>query len=482
LELSLSQKKLFLKKLNAIKMLRNQKKIQHLYWRAGFGLTVSEIETKSNLSMKSAVNELFAKAKTPTLLNAKLGSIDDWETFNKLEKAEKKELRKKGIQSIMKLNALWVKQMTTSENPLLERMTLFWNSHFACTIQLKPYLAENQNNTIRQYALGNFRDLVVAISKDVAMIRFLNNQQNRKDSPNENYARELMELFTIGRGNYTENDVKEAARAFTGWHSTAKDEFRFNKNQHDFGEKTFMGKTGNFDGKEIIDLILENRQTARFIATKVYKYFVNHKINENHIEELTTIFYDANYDIEKLMRAVFESEWFYAPENMGTKIKSPIDLLVGIMKSLEVDFEDYQSVTFIQKVLGQHLFHPPNVAGWSGGKSWIDNATLMVRLNLVNYLFQTADVDITEKPEFEALKNNGATKKIEASISTKELVKIFKEKDDKIIFEEMKTWLIQSEISIKKEDFDNFTFSDSKKNYIESVAMRFMTLPEYQLC
>jgi uncharacterized protein (DUF1800 family) len=462
-------------------MLKNQKKIQHLYWRAGFGLNVSEIETKANLSIKSTINELFAKAKTPTLLNAKLENME-WEKFSKLDKADKKELRKRGVQSIMQLNELWVKQMATSENPLLERMTLFWNGHFACMIRFRPSLARNQNNTIRQHALGNFRDLVVAISKDIAMIRFLNNQQNKKNSPNENYARELMELFTIGRGNYTENDVREAARAFTGWHSTPENEFRFNKNQHDFSEKTFMGKTGNFDGEDIIDLILENKQTARFIATKVYKYFVNHKINENHIEELTTVFYDTNYNIEKLMLAVFESEWFYAPENVGTKIKSPIDLLVGVMKSLNVDFEDYQSFTFIQKVLGQHLFHPPNVAGWAGGKAWIDNATLLIRLNLVNYLFQTADIDITEKPEFEALKNNAATKKIKASIDTNAMVNLFKEKDEKIIFEEIQTWLIQANISIKKEDFDDFTFTDSKKNYIESVVMRFMTLPEYQLC
>ena len=462
-------------------MRKNQKKIQHLYWRAGFGLDVSEIETKAKISIKSAVNELFTKAKTPTLLNAKLENID-WDEFNQLDKTDKKELRKRGVKSMMKLNSIWIKQMATSDNPLLEKMTLFWNGHFACTIQLKPYLAENQNNTIRQYALGNFRDLVIAISKDVAMIRFLNNQQNRKDSPNENYARELMELFTIGRGNYTENDVKEAARAFTGWHSTAKDEFRFNKNQHDFGEKTFMGKTGNFDGEDIIDIILKNKQTARFITTKVYKYFVNHKINAEHIEALATVFYDANYNIETLMRTVFESDWFYAPENIGTKIKSPVELLVGIMKSLNVDFVDEQSVTFIQRVLGQHLFHPPNVAGWAGGKSWIDNATLMVRLNLVNYLFQTAAVDITEKPEFEALRNNSATKKIEATIKTKELVKWLKEKDEKIIFEEIKIWLIQANISIQKEDFDDFTFSDSKKNYIESIVMRFMTLPEYQLC
>ncbi len=462
-------------------MRTNQKKIQHLYWRAGFGLDISELETQSKLAIKKAVNELFRKAKTPTLLKGNSERID-MAIFSKLEKSEKKEVRKKGVQSMMELRTLWIKQMMRSDNPLLERMTLFWHGHFACTILFKPYNAESQNNTIRQHALGNFKDMVLAISKDIAMIRFLNNQQNRKNSPNENYARELMELFTIGRGNYIENDVKEAARAFTGWHSNGKDEFFFNKRQHDFDSKTFMGKNGNFDGEDIIDIILEQKQTARFIATKVYRYFVNKKVNEKYVEQLTNVFYNSNYNIETLMRTVFESDWFYDKENIGTKIKSPIDLLVGTMKTLKVDFDSNKSVTFIQKVLGQELFHPPNVAGWEGGKAWIDNATLMIRLNLANYLFQTAAVNITLKPEFEALINRSTIKKIEGSLKTGEIVKTFKKKDNSVIFEEMKDWLIQPNLVLEKESLDDFIFNDNKKNYIESLVMRLMTLPEYQLC
>ncbi|MFK7950218.1 MAG: DUF1800 family protein [Saprospiraceae bacterium] len=462
-------------------MLTNQKKIQHLYWRAGFGISLNELQTKSNQPIERIVNQLIKDAKIPTLLNGQLGKMN-YESFKKMSKAQKRERRKEAVQNNMKLNALWVQQMANSKNPLLERMTLFWHGHFACINKSNPYLSENQNNTIRQYALGSFKDLVLAISKDPAMIRFLNNQQNKKNSPNENYARELMELFTIGRGNYTENDIKEAARAFTGWHSNLKAEFYFNERQHDFGEKTFMGKTGNFDGEDIIDIILENKQTARFIATKVYRYFVNEKVNKKHIEELTETFFNADYNIETLMRKIFTSDWFYDASNIGSKIKSPIDLLVGITQTLNIQFEDVKSVIFIEKILGQVLYNPPNVAGWPSGKSWIDNASLMVRLNLVNYLFQTAEMNITEKPEFETTKSRIARRKLNATLNTRHLVKSLKDKSEDVVFGELSNWLIQSKLKFKKADLDEFTTNHNSKEYIESLTMRLMTLPEYQLC
>lgn len=462
-------------------LLEKQKKIQHLYWRAGFGISLKEYQNISNQPIPKIVKKLINDAKKPTLLNGQLAKMD-YEAYKKMSKTQKKELRKESVQSNIKLNALWVKQMATSNNPLLERMTLFWHGHFACINKINPYLSENQNNTIRQYALGNFKDLVIAIAKDPAMIRFLNNQQNKKAAPNENFARELMELFTIGRGHYTENDIKEAARAFTGWHSNIKGEFNFNKRQHDFGEKTFMDKTGNFDGTDIIEIILEKKETARFIATKVYQYFVNDNINKEHIEELTDCFFASNYNIETLMNTVFTSDWFYDKKNIGTKIKSPIDLLVGITKTFNVQFEDAKSIFFIEKVLGQILFNPPNVAGWARGKAWIDNASLMLRLNLVNYLFQTAEINITEKPELEAARNKQAIKRINATINTRELVKSLKKHTEAEIFEILSQWLIQPKITLQKTDFEEFINTTSTKTLIESLSMRLMTLPEYQLC
>jgi uncharacterized protein (DUF1800 family) len=166
----------------------------------------------------------------------------------------------------------------------------------------------------------------------------------------------LMELFTIGRGNYSEKDVKEAARAFTGWSSNMKGDFVFKKRQHDFGEKIFFEKKGKWDGDDIIDMILEKRETAEFIARKAYRFFVNEKIEEQNVKYLARVFYDSNYDIEKLMRAIFESKWFFEKKNVGVKIKSPIELIAGMIRIFEVDFKNPAALIFIEKALGQVLF------------------------------------------------------------------------------------------------------------------------------
>src|SRR5262249_34193319 len=187
-------------------------------------------------------------------------------------------------------------------------------------------------DVIRRNALGNFGDLLKEVSKSAAMLFFLNNQQNRKDHPNENFAREVMELFTMGRGNYTEQDIKEAARAFTGWGANAGGEFVFRKFQHDTGEKTVLGKSGNFDGDNIIDILIENKQTARFITRKIYRYFVNDEVNEAIVDKLANKFYQSNYDISELMKEIFSSDWFYDPKNIGSRIKSPVELIVGIRR------------------------------------------------------------------------------------------------------------------------------------------------------
>lgn len=461
------------------KMLTKQKQIQHLYWRAGFGINKEELNEKLNQPIEKTIAELFQAAEKTSLLNSELG-----ERYRpkSLTLAQRSKLRKKARIEAIKVNSNWVKQMATTDNPLFERMTLFWYGHFACTIRNKPYMSEMQNNTIRKHALGSFKDLLLAIAKDPAMLRFLNNQQNNKNKPNENFARELLELYTIGRGNYTETDIKEAARAFTGWKSNQNMEFVFSKRQHDFEEKTFFGETGNFDGEDIIDILLKNKQTARFISTKVYRYFVNTNLNETHIEQLTNVFYDSNYNIKTLMQAVFESDWFYKPENIGTKIKSPIDLLVGVMQTFSVKFEQENAIFFIQKVLGQTLFDPPNVAGWAGGRAWIDNATLLIRLNLVNYLFQATDLEIAAKPEFEALRKRKSIKRLEATLNIDKLTKQLKKKDETIIFEELKNWIIQPDLKLNKSEIDVFTINDNPTNYIQSLMIRLMTLPEYQMC
>src|SRR5882724_367838 len=269
---------------NAGMDLSNQLKNQHLLWRAGFGPMAEDLGALASGSPKSFVNALWKASDKP------VNSIDVADNMLKglvmgageiasmqrkdLSPDEKKQLRKQSQQDIKSLNLAWLGEMVNSDAQLREKMALFWHGHFASR-NLNIFYQQLLLDTIRQGALGNFGDLLRAVSKSAAMINFLNNNQNRKGHPNENFAREVMELFTLGRGNYTEKDIKESARAFTGWGADFQGKFQFRPFQHDDGDKTFLGKSGSFTGDDILNIILEQKQTARFITQKIYRYFVN---------------------------------------------------------------------------------------------------------------------------------------------------------------------------------------------------------------
>jgi uncharacterized protein (DUF1800 family) len=263
----------------------------------------------------------------------------------------------------------------------------------------RPDAALQLNNTIRRLALGNFSDLLLAVSQEAAMLQFLNNQQNRKQHPNENFARELLELFTLGRGNYSEQDVKEAARAFTGWSADAQNRFVFRPRLHDDGPKTFLGHTGNFGGEDILNIILQQPQTAEFITTKLYRFFVNDTPDPANIKPLAQEFYKSQYDISSLLERMFTADWFYAAPNVGTRIKSPVELLAGLKRTFGVQLSDDRPLIVFQKALGQTLFQPPNVAGWPGGRNWIDSSSLLYRLQLPSVLFRNAEFRVALKDD-----------------------------------------------------------------------------------
>lgn len=456
-------------------------KIKHLYWRAGFGLSPQEWQQKQNWTVQQAVNELFTSAKNVPKIPVPALPVGS-EERKTMERRDIKEILKEQRQQVGQLNVAWLERMASpAESALLERMSFFWHGHFATQIKAgKP--AALQLNAIRENALGSFRDLTLAIAKDPAMIRFLNNQQNRKDSPNENFAREVMELFTIGRGNYTEKDIKEAARAFTGWSSTITGEFVFRPNQHDNGSKTFFGKTGNFDGADIIDMILEKRETADFITKKIYRYFVNDKIDESIVRDLSSQFYKNDYHIGKLIRSIFESEWFYDKKNVGVKIKSPIDFLAGTMRTLDVQFQNKQSLLFLQRAAGQMLFNPPNVAGWRGGKSWIDNATLMLRLNLVPNLVNMAEINLRVKEEAEEPNVEKNAKKLTASVNFQALETLVRGKNQPAMLQELTTYLLQTSPAFSQDKLLKAYEQSGKTDFIKTATMMLMALPEYQVC
>ena len=455
------------------------KHIQHLYWRAGFGIQPEELVNLSKISKTEIVMNLFKDSSTITSLKIDTSEIDEViYSMSKVSKSKLRMLLKKSNLKSLELNTAWINRLIQPKELLRERMTLFWANHFVCEDKNIVYI-QQYNNTLRKHALGNFGDFIKAISKEASMIKYLNNKQNRKAKPNENFARELLELFTLGNGNYSEKDIKEAAKAFTGYNHTRAGEYQFRKLQHDFEKKEFLDSKGNFDGDDIIDIILKEKQCARFICTKMYKYFVNETLDKEHIEKMTAIFF-KDYDIEKLMRFVFLSEWFYDAKNIGSKIKSPIELLVGMHKIVPVTFSDDKGLLYLQKLLGQVLLRPPNVAGWKGGKTWIDSNTIMIRLKLASILLNNAIIALEEKGDFEDSfqmyydKMKRRNKKLDTTPNWNTFERVFKN----TTIEELKDTLILCDLNKGTQQLLNQLETDTKRAY----CIQLMSLPEYQLC
>ena len=378
------------------------KQVKHLYSRAGFGLGFADLKKAEHTSVKKTVKALFSSSDENTPINIIQANVD-YSALLKADMETKKMFIQQQRQQEKELNLAWINKMNTTNAQLREKMTLFWNNHFACRTNNSLY-AQQLNNIQRSNALGNFRTLTLEVSQSPAMLQFLNNQQNHKGHPNENFARELMELFTIGRGNYTEQDVKESARAFTGWTFDKDGQFKMRPFQHDDGQKTFLGKTGNFVGEDIINILLEQKQTARFICTKLYKYLVNEIPDPAHVNAMADVFYNAKYEIKPLLEFIFTSDWFYDDKNMGNLVKSPVELIVGLSRQFSITYQRPEVLLEIQRALGQILFYPPNVAGWPGGRNWIDSSSLMYRLKIPSMVLNGGLINFTGKadPEDEA--------------------------------------------------------------------------------
>lgn len=277
----------------------------------------------------------------------------------------------------------WADRMVASPRPLQEKMALFWHGHFASNeAKIRDYRKLlGQLEIFQQQGLGNFRDLTVAVAQDPAMLAFLDAGVNVKGASNENFAREIMELFTMGVGNYAEKDIREAARAFTGWNFVDV-KFVMNKDQHDDGEKTFLGKTGRFDGVEVIDIIMQQPVTANYIAGKIYRYFVREDLSPELQKQLGAVLRDNHYEIAPLLENIFLSRDFYSPASVGTQIKSPVQLAVSTYKKLGLRYiPGVPDLNLATSALGQQLFSPPTVAGWAGGQSWITPGLLLERGN-----------------------------------------------------------------------------------------------------
>lgn len=493
--------------------LTNQLKNQHLLWRAGFGPAVEQLGDLSKYTPQQFYKALVkASAKKPVYMDVAdnylkglvMGVQEVGRQAREMDPDQRKMVQQKNREGVRNLNLYWMQEMVNSSAQLREKMAFFWHGHFACR-NLNVFHQQGLLDIIRTNALGNFGTMLKEVSKSAAMLNFLNNQQNRKDHPNENFAREVMELFTLGRGNYTENDIKEAARAFTGWSANAKGEFVFRKFQHDFDSKTVLGRTGNLEGEEVLDILLEEKQTARYITQKIYKFFVNENPDSEKVEWLAVRFYKNDYDISKLMEDIFTSEWFYNEKNIGAKIKSPVELLVGIQRMLPMKLENEEALMALQRILGQLLFYPPNVAGWPGGQSWIDSSSLMMRMRIPKLI---NDVDVMNvrpkddddimmgKPSEENSKRpgqGGVQKKgagyagmrrqqINANIDWSLYVKNYEKVERNNLVDAASKILLQVKNSVGMDTIKKYADESNRENFIRSTTLQIMCTPEYQLC
>jgi uncharacterized protein (DUF1800 family) len=450
--------------------------IQHLYNRIGFGISPKELSRLSKKTKKKIINELFSSSKTTTPLKVDISFLDG-KTYKDLKK-ERKEFQKISRKKVKEFSTAWFDRLNNPKEILREKMTLFWANHFVCESR-NILFVDSYNNMLRKNALGDFRTFTKKVSKEAAMLGYLNNKQNKKKSPNENFARELMELFTLGQDQYTEKDIKESARAFTGYNHKFRGEFNFREKHHDENEKTFLGKSGNFNGDDIIDIIIEKKQCARFISEKIYSYFVNENINKKHIDEMVSVFY-IDYDIENLMRFVLLSKWFYADENIGTKIKSPIEFLVGMNTIVPYKIEKTKQIFWVQKMLGQVLLNPPNVAGWKTGRNWIDSNTIVTRLRLPSVLLNNAEIAYSEKGDEETMITNFKKRKL----SRRSIIKVTA--DWKYFEENYKNnsnkELIHQVITSKINKGTAEMLARNEKLSKHDFVVQLMSLPEYQLC
>ncbi|PKV76068.1 DUF1800 domain-containing protein [Pontibacter ramchanderi] len=470
-----------------MKTLAREQKLQHLYWRAGFGIPFRNDQARSGI--KSAVRELFKSSGQAAPLQVALPHTETTGQADAQNADMRQKRQRERQQGFVLLNNAWLTQMATSQAQLREKMTLFWHGHFACRLR-EPRFALLQHNTLRQHALGKFPDLLLAISKDPGMLQFLNNQQNRKQRPNENFARELLELFTLGRGHYTEQDIKEAARAFTGWSYNPQGEFVFRARQHDRGQKTFMGKRGNFNGEEILQMIVENPRTAEFLTSKLYAFFVSEVPNPERIKALSSYFYETGYDIPKLLEKIFTAKWFYGTDVVGSKIKSPIELLAGLQRQFDVRYTDSRSPLVLQRALGQELFRPTNVSGWAGGRNWIDSSTLAFRLRIGPALLQDAALEVNLKPDDDTeptaprKRRQDGLRTVRAKASLSGLHQQLQNVKDRELIEKLSQKLLQVPLQPETAALltQHIPAGATHDDKVTLLTLRLLSLPEYQLC
>jgi uncharacterized protein (DUF1800 family) len=345
-------------------------RVAHLLRRAGFGSSESELDEYAALGFAGTLDRLLS-----------FEQVDDSALEQRLADLQIDTSSFEGARY------WWLSRMLYTRRPLQEKMALFWHNHFA-TASSKvrfSWLMLQQIDLFRQRGLGNFETLLQLITRDPAMLYYLDNRENRKGAPNENYAREVMELFTVGIGNYSEEDIKEAARAFTGYTSNRDSVYVFNPDDHDDGLKTLMGETKNWDADDVLATLVRHPATARFICGKLFRFFVHDQPLPSTVDRLASVFTASGFDIRAVVRDVLTDPEFLSPQAYHAQVKQPVDLVIGALKALNVQNLGPDLPQMVRR-MGQDVLNPPDVSGWKGGVTWLNSSTLLERFNFADRL------------------------------------------------------------------------------------------------
>jgi uncharacterized protein (DUF1800 family) len=440
------------------------KKVGHLYRRAAFGATWAEFQAALADGPDKTIDRL-------------LKGGPGQEDFDKLTAPLAQSISR--ANNPLQLPAWWLYRMLYSPHPLREKIALFWHNHFATSnakVQNAGFML-GQYELIHRHALGSFRTMVLEMSKDPAMLVWLDTRGSKKGNPNENYARELMELFTLGVGNYTETDIREAARAFTGWEIKAGKPLQIAE-QHDDGTKTVLGQTGNWQWSDIVRICLEQKSAPYFVAGKLYRWLVSETQPPSRelLEPLAEQFKKSDYDFGRLVETVLRSKLFFSDSAYRTSIKSPVDFAIGIVRALEGKLGTTALATALQD-LGQNVFNPPSVKGWDGGQTWLNGQTLLFRQNLALALTSTQDNRFGRRTDPAALARQHG-KKTDSEILNFLLALFLQNDVPAEARSKLAEYLQQSHKQIVPV---YWTAEDAADHRVRTVCHLILTLPEFQL-
>ena len=476
---------------------------RHLLMRAGYGATPAKLAEWHDLGLDAAVQRLVVYNDIP------LGDLDiadlDPDVVRKhtaeerraylrarADKDQKKldEFRRMRVAANFEdrrmhaaLQRWWVERMAETPRPMEERLTLLWHSHFATQHRnvRDAYLMEKQNNFLRENANGSFADLANGIVHDPAMIKFLNNDKNKKQRPNENLSRELMELFTLGEGHYTEDDIKAGARALTGYHVNDND-FLFDRRQHDDGMKTILGHTAKFNGTNFVKVLLAHEACARYIALKLYRHFVadvsdDWDLLDNGTREvvdgLAKLLRESDYELKPVLTQLLKSRHFYDAAVVGKQIKSPVQIVAGTIHQTGAPLRDSRGVALALRGMGQQLFEPPSVAGWEGGRSWINTSTLFMRQNTSAYLIS-------------GVVPGKAFKKVEVNYHPERLLEGFDDRSVEVVVDRLCDSMLGHHVGAERRDplvrFMQGREKGVTNDSLVALLLLITAMPEYQLC